>query len=146
MATVSTYLNFSRSTEEAFNYYKSVFGTEFAGGGIMRFNDIPPSGEFPPLPEADQNLVMHVSLPILGGHFLMGTDAPESMGFKVKFGNNIYINISPDTRKETKRLFEALSNGGSVEQELKVMFWGDYYGSCKDKFGVEWMFNCSEKE
>ena len=146
MATVSTYLNFPRSTEEAFNYYKSVFGTEFAGGGIMRFKDIPPSGEFPPLLESDKNLVMHVSLPILGGHFLMGTDAPESMGFKVKFGNNIYINLSPDTRKETKRLFEALSNGGSVEQELKVMFWGDYYGSCKDKFGMEWMFNCSEKE
>jgi PhnB protein len=146
MASVSTYLNFPRSTEEAFNYYKSVFGTEFAEDGIMRFKDIPPSEEFPPLPEADKNLVMHVSLPILGGHYLMGTDAPESMGFKIKFGNNMYINISPDTRKETKRLFEALSDGGLVEQELQVMFWGDYYGSCKDKFGVEWMFNCSEKE
>jgi len=146
MASVSTYLNFPRSTEEAFNYYKSVFGTEFAEDGIMRFKDIPPSEEFPPLPEADKNLVMHVSLPILGGHYLMGTDAPESMGFKIKFGNNMYINISPDTRKETKRLFEALSDGGLVEQELQVMFWGDYFGSCKDKFGVEWMFNCSEKE
>jgi PhnB protein len=145
MASVSTYLNFPRSTEEAFNYYKSVFGTEFAEDGIMRFKDIPPSEEFPPLPEADKNLVMHVSLPILGGHYLMGTDAPESMGFKIKFGNNMYINISPDTRKETKRLFEALSDGGLVEQELQVMFWGDYFGSCKDKFGVEWMFNCSEK-
>jgi len=76
----------------------------------------------------------------------MGTDAPESMGFKVKSGNNIYINLSPDTRNETKRLFEALSDGGVVEQDLQDMFWGDYYGSCKDKFGVEWMFNCSEKE
>ena len=146
MATVSTYLNFPRSTEEAFNYYKSIFGTEFAADGIMRFKDIPPSEKFPPLQEADKNLVMHVSLPILGGHFLMGTDAPESMGFKVKFGNNMYINLSPDTRKETKRLFEALSDGGTVEQELQDMFWGDLYGSCKDKFGVEWMFNCSEKE
>lgn len=146
MATVSTYLNFPRSTEEAFNFYKSVFGTEFAGDGIVRFKDIPASEELPPLQEADKNLVMHVSLPILGGHFLMGTDAPESMGFKVKFGNNMYINLSPDTRKETKRLFEALSDGGTVEQELQDMFWGDYYGSCKDKFGVEWMFNCSEKE
>jgi len=146
MATVSTYLNFPRSTEEAFNYYKSIFRTEFAGEGIIRFKDIPPSDEFPPLQEADKNLVMHVSLPILGGHFLMGTDAPESMGFKVKFGNNIYINLCPDTRKETKRLFEALSDGGAVEQELQEMFWGDYYGSCKDKFGVKWMFYCSEKE
>ncbi len=146
MAAVSTYLNFPRNTEEAFTYYKSVFGTQFAGEGIMRFKDIPPSEELPPLPEEDKNLVMHVSLPILGGHFLMGTDAPESMGFKLKFGNNIYINLSPDTRKETKRLFEALSKGGAVEQELQDMFWGAYYGSCKDKFGVEWMFNCSEKE
>lgn len=146
MATVSTYLNFTRNTEEAFNYYKSVFGTDFAGGGIMRFKDVPPSEDFPPLPEEDKNLVMHVSLPILGGHMLMGTDAPESMGFKVTFGNNIYITLSPDTRKETRRLFDALSNGGKVEQELQDMFWGDYYGSCKDKFGVEWMFNCSEKE
>lgn len=146
MATVSTYLNFPRSTEEAFNYYKSVFGTEFVGDGIMRFKDIPPSEEFPPLPEADKNLVMHVALPILGVHHLMGTDAPESMGFKVNFGNNMYISLSPDTRKETKRLFEALSDGGTVEQELQDMFWGDYYGSCKDKFGVEWMFNCAEKE
>jgi len=146
MATVSTYLNFSRSTEEAFNYYKSIFRTEFAGEGIIFFKDIPPSGEYPPLLESDKNLVMHVSLPILGGHVLMGTDAPESMGFKVKFGNNIYINLSPDTRNETKRLYEALSDGGLIEQELQDMFWGDYYGSCKDKFGVEWMFNCSEKE
>ena len=101
MATVSTYLNFPRSTEEAFNFYKSIFGTEFSGDGIMRFKDIPPSKELPPLPEIDKNLVMHVSLPILGGHHLMGTDAPESMGFKVNFGNNIYINLSPDTRDET---------------------------------------------
>src|SRR5660397_84303 len=105
MGTVSSYLNFPRSTEEAFNHYKSVFGTEFVGEGIIRFKDIPPSKGTPPLLEADKNLVMHVSLPILGGHILMGTDAPESMGFKVKFGNNIYIFLSPDTRKETKRLF-----------------------------------------
>lgn len=88
---------------------------------------------------------MHVSLPILGGHELMGTDAPESMGFKMNFGNNIYINLQPDTRLETKKLFDALSSGGQVEQELKDEFWGDYFGSCTDKFGVHWMFVCSEK-
>ncbi|MBV5312787.1 MAG: VOC family protein [Prolixibacteraceae bacterium] len=145
MATVSTYLNFTNSTEEAFNFYKTVFGTEFLGEGIMRFSDIPPSESMPPLPEADLNLVMHVSLPILGGHLLMGTDAPESMGFKVNSGNNMYLNLSPDTREETKRLFDALSAGGQVEQELQDMFWGDYYGSCRDKFGVQWMFNCAAK-
>ena len=99
----------------------------------------------PPMAEADKNLVMHVVLPILGGHCLMGTDAPESMGFKINFGNNVYINLEPDTRAETRRLFDALSDGGKVEQELQDMFWGDFYGSCRDKFGVQWMFNCVEK-
>lgn len=145
MAKVSTYLNFPNQTEEAFNFYKSVFGGEFIGG-ISRFGDIPPSPDMPPMAEADKNLVMHIVLPILGGHHLMGTDAPESMGFRVNFGNNVYINLEPDTRAETKRLFDALSAGGMVEQELQDMFWGDYYGSCKDKFGVQWMFNCAEKK
>ncbi len=145
MASVSIYLNFPNQTEEAFNYYKTVFGTQFMGDGIMRFKDVPPSEEMPPLPESDKNLVMHVTLPILGGYLLMGSDAPESMGFKVNKGNNVYINLMPDTREETRRIFNALSEGGVVEQELQDMFWGDYYGSCKDKFGVNWMFNCSEK-
>jgi PhnB protein len=145
MSKVSIYLNFQRNTEEAFNFYKTVFGNEFAGSGIMRFKDIPPSENTPPLPEADKNLVMHVCLPILGGFELMGTDAPESMGFKINFGNNAYINLKPDTRTETKYLFQALSAGGTVEMELQDMFWGDYYGSCKDKYGVQWMFNCEEK-
>jgi PhnB protein len=145
MAKVSTYLNFPNQTEEAFNFYKSVFGGEFIGG-ISRFGDIPPSPDMPPMAEVDKNLVMHIVLPILGGHHLMGTDAPESMGFRVHSGNNVYLNLEPDTRAETKRLFDALSAGGKVEQELQDMFWGDYYGSCKDKFGVQWMFNCAEKK
>ena len=144
MARVSTYLNFPRNTEEVFNYYKSVFGSEFMRE-ISRFGDIPPSEDMPPLPEADNNLVMHIALPILGGHVLMGTDAPESMGFKVIAGNNVYINLEPDTRVETKRLFNALSAGGKIEMELQDLFWGDYYGSCKDKYGIQWMFNCTEQ-
>jgi PhnB protein len=145
MATVSTYLNFPRNTEEAFNFYRSIFGTDFAGEGIMRFKDVPQAAEMPPLSDSDKNLVMHVSLPILGGFVLMGSDAPESMGFTVNSGNNVYINLQPDTREETKRLFNELSQGGKVEMELQEMFWGDYYGSCRDRFGVQWMFNCSEK-
>ena len=145
MARVSAYLNFPRHTEEAFNFYKSIFGGEFEGG-INRFSDIPPMEGAPALPDADKNLVMHICLPILGGFRLMGTDAPESMGFNVKFGNNIYINLEPDTRTETKRLFDALSSGGKVEMELQDMFWGAYYGSCTDKYGVQWMFNCEEKK
>lgn len=145
MASVSTYLNFPRNTEEAFNFYRSVFGGEFMGG-IHRFSSVPPQDGAPPIAEDDKNLVMHIALPIFGGtHVLMGTDAPESMGFHVNFGNNVYISLHPDTRAETRRLFDALSAGGKVEMELQDMFWGDYYGSCTDKFGVQWMFNCSEK-
>lgn len=145
MARVSTYLNFPRTTEDAFIFYKSVFGGEFSAGGIARFSDIPPAEGMPPIDENDKDLIMHIELPIIGGHILMGTDAPESMGFKVNFGNNIYINLEPDTRAETKKLFEQLSNGGTITMELQVMFWGAYYGSCTDKFGIQWMFNCVEK-
>ena len=95
--------------------------------------------------EADKNLIMHIVLPILGGHMLRGTDAPESMGLKVMPGNNVYINLEPDTRQETERLFKALADGGRVEMALQEMFWGDYFGSCTDKFGVQWMFNCASK-
>ena len=144
MARVSTYLNFPRNTEEAFKFYQSVFGGEFARGGIARFRDIPPSDDAPPIAEADKDLVMHIELPIAGGHILMGTDAPESMGFKVNFSNNSYINLQPDTRAETKQLFDKLSAGGTVTMELQDMFWGDYFGTCTDKFGVQWMFNCTE--
>lgn len=145
MARVSTYLNFPHHTEEAFNFYKSVFGGEFGGSGIARFGDIPAAEGMPPLAEAEKNLVMHIELPILGGYLLMGTDAPESMGFSVNFGNNVHLNLEPDTRAETKRLFDALASGGTITQDLQDMFWGAYYGSCTDQFGVQWMFNCTEK-
>ena len=75
----------------------------------------------------------------------MSTDAPETIGFNVKFGNNIYISFEPDTKGETKKLFTSLSNGGKVTMDLADMFWGAYFGSCTDKFGVQWMFNCAGK-
>ena len=139
MARVSTYLNFARNTEEAFNFYGSVFETECTS--INRFGEIPPSDEMPPMAEEDKKLIMHIELPITGGHILMGTDAPESMGFTVNFGNNTHIMIEPDIKEETKKLFDALSVGGTVSMPLQDMFWGAYYGSCTDKFGVQWMFN-----
>jgi PhnB protein len=145
MSKVSTYLNFTISTEEAFNFYKSVFGGEFIGG-IHRLGEAPVSPGTPELTAADKNLVMHVALPILGGHILMGTDAPESMGFSITYGNNVYINLEPDTRAETDKLFAALSAGGKIDMPLVEMFWGDYYGSCTDKYGVRWMFNCASKK
>lgn len=145
MASVSTYLNFPNYTEEVFNFYKSVFGGEFTAPGIRRMGDMPAQEGMPALSEDLKNLVMHVELPITGGHKLMGTDAPEQMGFKVSFGNNLYINLQLDTREETKQLFTALSAGGKIEMELQDMFWGDYFGCCADKYGVQWMFTCSEK-
>jgi PhnB protein len=145
MARTSTYLNFPRNTEEVFNFYKSIFGGEFGGNGISRFKDIPPSDDAPPIAPEDKNLIMHIELPILGGHRLMGTDAPESMGFKVIPGNNVHISLEPDTRAETKKLFDALSKGGKVTMPLQDMFWGAYYGSCTDKFGIQWMLNCEAK-
>lgn len=144
MARVSTYLNFPGHTEEVFNFYRSVFGGDFTGG-IHRFSDIPPQEGAPPISDADKKLVMHIELPILGGHVLMGTDAPESMGFQVRFGNNIYINLEPDTRAQADKLFAALAAGGKTEMPLQDMFWGAYFGSCTDKFGVQWMVNCANK-
>ena len=144
MARVNTYLNFARNTEEAFTFYKSVFGGNFHGG-IARFGDIPPGAGGPGVSESDKNLVMHIELPIVGGHVLMGTDAPESMGFHVQAGNNVHLSLEPDTRVETKKLFDALSAGGKVTMDLADMFWGAYFGSCTDKFGIQWMFNYMEK-
>ena len=144
MARTSTYLNFARSTEEAFNFYKSVFGTEFVAG-IARFGDIPAQEGQPEMSDEDKQLVMNFQLPILGGHLLMGTDAPESMGFQLNQGNNVYICLDPDTRAEADRLFAALSAGGKVEMGMEEMFWGDYFGSLVDKFGVNWMINCTSK-
>jgi PhnB protein len=144
VARTSTYLNFARSTEEAFNFYKSVFGTEFVAP-IARFADVPPQEGQPEMSEADKNLVMNVQLPILGGHLLMGTDAPESMGFHLEQGNNVSICLDPDTRADADRLFAALSAGGKVEMPMQEMFWGDYFGSFTDRYGVQWMINCTSK-
>ena len=142
MARTSTYLNFMGKTEDAFNFYRSVFRTELAGQ-IQRMRDAPAAPGMPPLGEAEKKMIMHVELPIVGGHVLMGTDALESMGHKLVFGTNVSINLEPDTREEARRLFTALARGGEVTMELQDMFWGAYFGSLTDKFGVQWMVNCA---
>lgn len=143
MARASVYLNFNGNTEEVFNYYKSIFGGEF-NGGVMRFGDMPAMEGQPPLSEEDKNGVMHISLPLFDGAFsLMGTDAPESMGFKVVKGNNVHINLDVASREEADKYFNALSENGVVTMPMADMFWGAYYGSCTDKFGIQWMFNHS---
>lgn len=145
MAEVGTYLNFKRETEAAFLFYRDVFQVEFEGAGIMRMGDNPTPPDAPPMADEDKNLVMNVGLRITGGHLLMGTDSPDSFGFNLTMGNNFYINVMPDTRDESDRLFAALSDGGKVESPMADMFWGDYWGSLTDKFGVQWMINCSQK-
>jgi len=140
-ARVSTYLNFSGKTEEAFLFYRAVFGTEFIGKGIQRFGDIPADAGHPPVAESIKKMVLHVELPIVGGHVLMGTDAPEEMGFKLAKGNNMHICIEPETRGEADRLFNELSAGGTVTMPMADMFFGSYFGEFSDQFGINWMIN-----
>lgn len=141
MARVSTYLNFPRSTEAAFTFYKTVFKTEFSSP-IHRFSEVTPQPGVARMREADKNLVMHVELPIIGGHVLVGSDAPVSLGFPTTRGNNIHINLEPDSRAETERLFKALADGGKVHTPLQETFSGGCVGSVTDRFGVNWMFRC----
>ena len=141
MERVCTNINFANISEEEFNFYKSVFGGEFSEGGFRRFGDMPPMEGMPPMGEEVKQLVMHVALPIMGDHLLMGSDAPEQMGFKVNTGNNVHISLHPDSREETDRIFNALSEGGKVTMPLADMIWGDYYGSVTDKYGINWMLN-----
>ena len=140
-ARVTTYLNFPGKTEEAFGFYKKVFGGEFTGIGLRRFGDVEMPAGMPPMSDADKKLIIHAELTILGRHVLMATDAPESMGFKLDLGNNMHINVEPGSKEETKRLFDALSEGGNITMPLEDMFWGAYFGSFTDKYGINWMFH-----
>lgn len=143
MASVSIYLNFMGNAEEAFNYYKKVFQTEFSTP-VMRMGDMPPNEGAPQLSEADKNKVMHVALPILGGLQIMATDMLESMGHKLVEGNNFTISLNPDTKEEADRLFNELSQGGTEAVAPHDEFWG-YWGTCKDRFGIRWMFNITNQ-
>jgi PhnB protein len=139
-ARVATYLNFPGNTEEAFRFYQKVFGGEFTGKGLQRFGDFDIPGG-PPMSEADKKLILHAELTIMGGHVLMATDAPESMGFNLTPGNNMHIQVEPETKEETERLFNELSEGGEISMPLQEMFWGAYFGSFKDKYGINWMLH-----
>ncbi len=144
-ARSSSYLNFNGNTEEAFNFYKSVFKTEFSGKGMQRFEDVSGNEGAPPMDDSFKKLIIHVELPITGGHTIMATDAPESMGFKLVTGNNMHINVEPESREETYRLFNELSAGGKVDMEMQDMFFGALFGSCTDKYGINWMFTYSSE-
>ncbi len=142
MSRVSTYLNFMGTTEEAFEFYRSIFGTEFVERSRAdgRHTERPKRSA---AHRAEKGLIAHIELPILAGHVLMGTDMLESLGHELRIGNNVTINLEPDTRAETDRLYAALSEGGSESTGLQQMPWA-YWGCTLDKFGIRWMFNCYE--
>jgi PhnB protein len=139
MASVNPYLTFNGNCEEAFTFYKSVFGGEFAGG-IMRFGGVP-AGEFTSS-EKDANLVMHVSLPI-GNTIIMGSDS-ASHG-NVVAGTNFSVSIIADSEAEANSIFNGLSAGGKVTMPMEKTFWGAYFGMFTDKFGINWMVNYDYK-
>ncbi len=141
---LNPYLNFDGNCEAAFLHYKKVFGGEFAGQGIMRFGDIPAMDGFE-IADEHKNRVMHVSLPV-GNEILMGSDSMPGFGNRsFQNGDNAYVSIHPDSREEADRLFAGLSEGGEIEMPMEDQFWGDYFGSFRDKFGICWMINFSEQ-
>lgn len=138
MNALNPYLNFNGNTEEVFNFYKSVFGGEFAM--LMRFGDTPGCED---MPETEKNGIMHVALPI-GASVLMGTDVPKSME-QVTAGTNMSISVNVGSREEADRVYNGLSAGGKATMPMNDMFWGDYYGMLTDKFEIQWMISYSEK-
>lgn len=136
MKSVNPYLNFLGNTEEAFNFYKSVFGGDFTF--IQRFKDTPEAGQ---VADNDKDKIMHVALPLGKGNMLMGTDALESMGHKLTMGDNISISLEADSKEEADKLFNGLAKGGKVTMPIGDAFWGSYFGMTTDKFGVNWMIS-----
>ena len=134
--TVNIYLNFLGNCEEAFNFYKSVFGGEFPYVG--RFGEMPP-GEGPPLPEEAKNKIMHISLPISKETMLMGSDTGGEWAKDYKPGTNFSISVNADTVEEANRLYSALSAGGTQTMPIAKTFWSDAFGMLTDKFGIAWM-------
>jgi PhnB protein len=137
MAAINPYLNFNGNTEEAFNFYKSVFGGEFIT--LQRYKETPHAGE---MATSEQEKIMHVALPMGSGNILMGTDIPESME-KVSFGTNFSLSIEAESEAHANEVFSKLSDGGQVTMPLDKTFWGAYFGMLTDKFGVQWMVNYS---
>jgi PhnB protein len=140
MALINPHINFNGNAEEAFNFYKSVFGGEFAK--IIRLKDIS-SSEYP-VAENDANKIMHIALPI-GNNVLMGNDVPESMGPVNEHENRSKISVSAESREEADKLFNGLSAAGSIEVPIGDSPWGSYFGMFRDKFGIEWMVDFDPK-
>jgi PhnB protein len=143
MATqISPYLTFNGNCEEAFNYYRSVFGGEFIH--VMRLKDAPSAPGAPSLSEKDGNLVMNVALPINENTVLMGSDAHPMFG-PVQFGKNVTMATEADTKEQADRLYTMLADGGKAHMPMADMFWGSYWGMVEDKFGFNWMVSYTKK-
>lgn len=142
MAILNPYLVFKGNCEEAFLFYKSVFGGEFQY--IGRYKDVPPADRQTFILENDEN-IMHVSLPISKETILMGCDSSETQGQAGLSGNTILLSINTDNKAEADRLFNKLSVGGQIKMSMSPTFWGAYFGTFIDKFGIEWMINCDLK-
>ena len=140
MALINPHINFNGNAEEAFTFYKSVFGGEFAM--VMRFKDME-SPEFP-VGDHEANKIMHIALPI-GQNVLMANDVPESMGKTNENENRSKIAISAESREEADQLFNGLSVGGIVEMPMEDSPWGSYFGMFRDKYGIEWMIDFDQK-
>lgn len=143
MGRVSTYLNFDGQSEEALTFYANIFGVE--APRVMRFGDMPagPDGGESQIPEADRNKAMHAEIRILDDYRINASDVIEAFGQKLTVGTNVYISIDPETREDADRIYAALAEGGNASMPLEEQFWGDYFGELTDKFGVQWMFNCT---
>lgn len=141
MANFNPYLTFAGNAEEAFEFYKYVFGGEFSN--VNRFKDMPDAGN---LSEIEKEKIMHIALPLGGGDVLMASDALDSMGANVIAGNNFSISINTDTEEEAAKFFDDLSAGGTIEIPLQKTFWGALFGMFTDKFGIKWMVNYDFKE
>ena len=134
MALINPHINFNGNAEEAFTFYKSVFGGEFAK--VMRFKDL--SSPENPFAESEANKIMHIALPI-GNNILMANDVPESMGRTNENENRSKISISAESKEEADKLFSGLSAGGQIEMPISDSPWGSYFGMFRDKYGIEWM-------
>jgi len=141
MSTINPYLTFDGNCEEAFNFYKSVFGGEFVYVG--RFKDMP--AEFS-VPDSEKEKIMHIALPISNETILMGSDTSQAFGKALTVGDNISISINADTEDESKRLFNELSVGGNITMPFEKTFWGALFGSFTDKYGINWMVNFALEE
>lgn len=136
MKTGIPYLNFDGNAEEAFNFYKSVFGGELHG--IARYSDFGEMPGMPPLSDADKNKIAHVSMPLGSEGMLMGSDLVEAFGQKVTVGNNFNIHLIAESREEAETIFAGLCDGGTALMPLQKTEWAEVYGSCIDRFGVTW--------